>query len=200
MADVERLCRDLFPEGHSIAVRDGLVTGRATVSGETIAILGTADGALIGADLAFALAGAVLEVVEHAPGATILLLVDTGGNNWKYRGRAELETIFTAAGYAPTDAARKVVVSQCRTNFEVQVNGFASRVILGYPTVHFDGSLVEYLSLASNHPTASYNLRPEDPAWRFRTDIPTRTQHFAAGSNPEAPTTTTDCSARRRSR
>jgi malonate decarboxylase gamma subunit len=85
VADVGRLCRDLFPEGHSIAVRDGLVTGRATVAGETIAILGTVDGALIGADLAFALAGEVLDIVERAPGTTILLLVDTGGQRLSRR-------------------------------------------------------------------------------------------------------------------
>ncbi len=109
------------------------------------------------------------------------LLTDVGDNNWKYKPRAELEAIFAAAGYAASDAATKVVVSQCRTNFEVQVNGFASRVILGYPTVHFDGSLVEYLSLVSNHPDVSLNLAPEDPAYRFRTDIPTRSQHYTAG-------------------
>lgn len=109
------------------------------------------------------------------------LVTDVGNSNWKYKSRAELEALFTAAGYAPADAATKVVVSQCRTNFEVQVNGFASRVILGYPTVHFDGSLIEYLSLVSNHPDASLNIAASDPAYKFRTDIPTRSQHYTAG-------------------
>jgi len=132
----------------------------------------------------------------HVKGAVTFpwanLLVDAGGNNWKYKSRAELETLFTAAGYAPSDRDTKVVVSQCRTNFEVQVNGFASRVILGYPTAHFDGSLIEYFSLVSNHPTAAFNLLPTDPAWKFRTDIPSRSRHYQASSNAEAPTTTED--------
>lgn len=111
------------------------------------------------------------------------LLVDVGGGNWKYRSKAELAAIFEAAGYAPSDRSSKVVVSQCRTNFEVQVNGFASRVILGYPTVHYDGSLVEYFSLVSGHPDAALNLQPSDPAYRFRTDTPARSQHYEAGAS-----------------
>jgi malonate decarboxylase gamma subunit len=85
VADVHAVCRTLFPEGYAIEVRDGLVSGRATVSGETVALLGTADGALIGVDLAHALAGEVLDIVDTAPGATILLLVDTGGQRLSRR-------------------------------------------------------------------------------------------------------------------
>lgn len=120
------------------------------------------------------------------------LVTDVGNANWKYKSRADLEALFTAAGYAPTDTSSKVVVSQCRTNFEVQVNGFASRVILGYPTVHFDGSLIEYLSLVSNHPDASLNIAATDPAYKFRTDIPTRAQHYAAGVGDLVSTTEDD--------
>lgn len=132
----------------------------------------------------------------HIKGATTFpwasLLEDVGENNWKYRSKDELEDIFTAAGYTPEHAADTVVVSQCRTNYEVQVNGFASRVVLGYPTVHFDGSLIEFLSLVSDHPDALFNLEPEDPAYKYRTDIPTRLQHYEASDNPEAPSTTED--------
>ncbi len=133
-------------------------------------------------------------VEGHVKGAVSFpwanLLVDVGDNDWKYRPKAEIESIFAAAGYAPGDAASTVIVSQCRTNFEVQVNGFAARLILGYPTVHFDGSLVEYLSLVSNHPTVELNLQPSDPAYRFRTDTPERTQAFEPSGNPEAPSPT----------
>lgn len=133
-------------------------------------------------------------VEGHVRGASTFpwanLLVDAGANNWRYRTKAELEALFTAAGYAPTRRTDTVIVSQCRTNFEVQVNGFAARAILGYPTVYYDGSLVEYFSLVSNHPTSSLNLSESDPAYRFRTDVPTRSQHYVPGENPEAPTTT----------
>jgi thiosulfate/3-mercaptopyruvate sulfurtransferase len=132
----------------------------------------------------------------HVKGAVsfpwVNLLVDRGGNNWQYKPKADLEALFTAAGYSPGDKASRVVVSQCRTNFEVQVNGFAARLVLGYPTVHFDGSLIEYFSLVSNHPSAAFNLSPSDPAYRFRTDVPERSQKYAPSSNPEAPTTTPD--------
>lgn len=137
-----------------------------------------------------------LPLEGHVKGAVTFpwanLLVDVGDNNWKYKNLEDLTALFTAAGYSPEDATDTVVVSQCRTNFEVQVNGFAARVILGYPTVHFDGSLVEYLSLVSNHPTSELNLLPSDPAYVFRTDVPTRSQHYAASANPEAPSTVED--------
>lgn len=133
-------------------------------------------------------------VEGHVKGAVSFpwaaLLVDVGSNNWKYKPKADLATLFQTAGYAPGDAADKVIVSQCRTNFEVQVNGFAARIILGYPTAHFDGSLVEYFSLVSGHPTSSFNLEPSDPAYQYRTDIPTRAQHYTASANAEAPSTT----------
>lgn len=118
------------------------------------------------------------------------LLADAGSNNWKYKTKADLAAVFTAAGYAPGDKATKVIVSQCRTNFEVQVNGFAALNILGYPTVHFDGSLVEYFSLVSGHPDAALNLLPADPAYRFRTDTAARSQRYAPSADPQAPTTT----------
>jgi|GEM_PF-2329757 len=118
------------------------------------------------------------------------LTEDVGAGNWKYKSKSALVAVFATAGYSASDASSKVIVSQCRTNFEVQVNGFAARVILGYPTVHYDGSLVEYFSLVSNHPTSSLNLAPTDPAYKFRTDLPTRSQLYTASGNGEAPSTT----------
>lgn len=84
-----------------------------------------------------------------------------------------------------------MIVSQCRTNFEVQVNGFAARLILGYPTVFFDGSLVEYTSLVSDHPDEALNLRPTDPAYVFRTDTAERSQHYQPGATEDDVATTT---------
>lgn len=118
------------------------------------------------------------------------LLVESGAGNWKYKDKATLAGVFEAAGYAPADKADKVIISQCRTNFEVQVNGFAALHVLGYPTVYFDGSLVEYFSLVSNHPEAAWNLQPGDAAYQFRTDTPTRSQRYTASGNSEAPSTT----------
>lgn len=120
------------------------------------------------------------------------LIKDAGDSNYVYKSKSEIADVFAAAGYEASDAESTVIVSQCRTNFEVQVNGFAARVILGYPTVHFDGSLVEYFSLVSEHPTASFNLAPTDPAYRFRTDTPERSQFYAEAVDTSNPPTTTE--------
>ncbi|MBX3259791.1 MAG: hypothetical protein KF782_08870 [Labilithrix sp.] len=124
------------------------------------------------------------------PWASLVADVDSG--NWKYKSKADLAQIFTTAGYAPSDRTSKVIVSQCRTNFEVQVNGFAARVVLGYPTVHFDGSLVEYFSLVSGHPDASFNIGPSDPAYQYRTDTAARSQRYEASPTAGAPPTTVE--------
>jgi len=132
----------------------------------------------------------------HIKGAVafpwVALVEDVGGSNIKFKTKSALEALYTAAGYAPSDRSSKVIVSQCRTNFEAQVNGFASRQILGYPTVFFDGSLVEYTSLVENHPDTALNLRPTDPAYRFRTDTAARSQKWVAGANGAPATTTRD--------
>lgn len=109
----------------------------------------------------------------HLPGAKTFPwadLLQAAVTGFKYKTKAELRTLFANAGYTQGTT----VVSQCRTNFEAQVNGFASQNILGYPSVFYDGSLVEWTSLVSNYPDPSgdiINLSPSDPAFAFRTDI-----------------------------
>lgn len=96
------------------------------------------------------------------PWVNLLSSADTG---FKYLSKSELKTLFTNAGYT----SGTTVVSQCRTNFEAQVNGFASLNILGYPTTYYDGSLVEWTSLSANHPVSSFNkIATTSP---FRTDL-----------------------------
>ncbi len=81
---------------------------------------------------------------------------------YRYKSKAALKTIFANRGY--TSGA--TVVSQCRTNFEAQVNGFAAVNILGYPTTYYDGSLVEWTSLVAGHPSSALNRVPTDFKWR----------------------------------
>ena len=96
------------------------------------------------------------------PWVNLLSSADTG---FKFLSKSELKTLFTNAGYT----SGTTIVSQCRTNFEAQVNGFASLNILGYPTTFYDGSLVEWTSLTANHPVTSFNkISASSP---FRTDI-----------------------------
>ncbi|MBM9588874.1 sulfurtransferase [Leptospira sp. 201903075] len=84
---------------------------------------------------------------------------------YRYKSKAALKAIFTNKGY--TSGA--TVVSQCRTNFEAQVNGFAALNILGYPSTYYDGSLVEWTALVAGHGTSSINQVPSDFKWRTDT-------------------------------
>lgn len=75
----------LFPGGHDVRIDGDLIHGAATVAGQRVTVLGTANHAAIGVELAFALAGRVLEVVGARPGEPILLLVDTDGQRLRRR-------------------------------------------------------------------------------------------------------------------
>ena len=79
------LLGELFPDGHAVRIGGDLITGSAQVGGTAIAVIGTANSAPIGIELACALAGAVLEVVRTQPGRPILLLVDTEGQRLRRR-------------------------------------------------------------------------------------------------------------------
>ncbi|MDV6237235.1 sulfurtransferase [Leptospira ellisii] len=103
---------------------------------------------------------------------------------YRFKDKNTLAGIFAGTGVggaAYTPGA--TIVSQCRTNFEAQVNGFASLNILGYPTVFYDGSLVEWTSLVAGYPDVangtSFNKLPADS--KFRTDLP-ELSHAPAGT------------------
>lgn len=73
------LLDQLFPEGHEVTVDDWLVSGRATVAGQPVAVLGTTNHVFIGIREAVALSGKILDLVESQPGLPIIMLVDNNG-------------------------------------------------------------------------------------------------------------------------
>jgi malonate decarboxylase gamma subunit len=79
MPDVLALCRELFPDGHDVRVDGDFVVGSGSTKAGAVAVVGTCNRAGIGVDLAYRLAGAVLDVVESHPTRPILMLVDTQG-------------------------------------------------------------------------------------------------------------------------
>jgi malonate decarboxylase gamma subunit len=85
MMDARILLDQLFPSGHKIAF-DGLYFDGVgqTPQGE-VAVIGSVDAAPIGVELAFRMAGAVLDIVRDHPGRPILLLVDTQGQRLSHR-------------------------------------------------------------------------------------------------------------------
>ncbi|TGL39769.1 sulfurtransferase [Leptospira perdikensis] len=110
-----------------------------------------------------------LALFEGIPdsGSTAGVTATAFANGYRYKSKAALAAIFTNKGYS----AGKTVISQCRTNFEAQVNGFAALNVLGYPTAFYDGSLVEWTALIAAHTDSSINQIPADYKWR--TDLAT---------------------------
>jgi malonate decarboxylase gamma subunit len=76
---LDALLNALFGRKHDVTDQDQLIRGTGELATGTIAVLGTSGPAAIGARLALALAGAVLETVERHPGRPILFLVNTSG-------------------------------------------------------------------------------------------------------------------------
>ncbi len=79
------LATTLFGSDHGIA-RDGdFLQGTVVFDGEPITVIGTTDHAPIGVRLALAQARAVLDTVARHPGRTLLLLIDTQGQQLRRR-------------------------------------------------------------------------------------------------------------------
>ncbi|WP_411823484.1 sulfurtransferase [Leptospira sp. 'Mane'] len=97
-------------------------------------------------------------------------LLGDSTTGFKFVSKDSLKTIFANKGYT----SGKTVISQCRTNFEAQVNGFAALNILGYPTAFYDGSLVEWTSLSAAHPASEFNKVPTSFKWRTDSDTVSR--------------------------
>lgn len=83
--DTRALLAALFPEGHVVIQQGDFLSGTGTVAGNTITVVGTANHAAIGVELAQAMAGDVLRTVQAYSGRPILLLVDTQGQRLRHR-------------------------------------------------------------------------------------------------------------------
>ncbi len=83
--DAHLLLDSLFPVGHAVTFDGTFFTGTGTTRVETVAVIGSIDKAAIGVELAFRMAGVVLDTVRHHPGRAIVLLVDTQGQRLTHR-------------------------------------------------------------------------------------------------------------------
>lgn len=81
----ETLLEKLFPQGCDVAFDGEYFNGRGRCGDVDVAVLGARDGAAVGVELAYRMAGAVLDVVRDHPGRPILLLVDTVGQRLSRR-------------------------------------------------------------------------------------------------------------------
>ncbi|MCP1673417.1 malonate decarboxylase gamma subunit [Natronocella acetinitrilica] len=78
-ARTAHLLDELFGSGHGVVVDAPLVSGHAKLDGRDVAVIGTTGQVHIGARIALALAGHVLDVVRDTPGRPIVLIVDNSG-------------------------------------------------------------------------------------------------------------------------
>jgi malonate decarboxylase gamma subunit len=83
--DWKTLTEQLFPEGCDIGKHDCFLSGTATVSGNTVTVIGTTEHTPIGIEIALAQARAILETVRRHPGRPIIILVDTQGQRLRHR-------------------------------------------------------------------------------------------------------------------
>ena len=83
--DWKTLAASLFPGGHTITEQDQFLSGTAQVGAQTVAVVGTAEHAPIGVEIALAQARFILRTVREHPGRPILILVDTVGQRLRHR-------------------------------------------------------------------------------------------------------------------
>jgi malonate decarboxylase gamma subunit len=91
------LATRLFGERHGIVQDGDILRGTAQFDGAPIAVIGTTNHAAIGVELALAQARVVLDTIARHSGRTILLLIDTQGQ--QLRRRDELVGINRAMAH-----------------------------------------------------------------------------------------------------
>ena len=75
----------LFPNGHSITVRNGLVTGSGSLAGQNIHVVGIDGDTALGVDGALLLSRAVLDAVRAGDKTPILVVVDSDSQRMSRR-------------------------------------------------------------------------------------------------------------------
>jgi len=94
MDKINQVCAKAFPLGYNISIHGDMVSGTAKTSLGEVALIGTVNQAAVGVDLAYELAGKVLDIVRHSPGMPIVILVDTQGQKLSRR-----DELLGNAGY-----------------------------------------------------------------------------------------------------
>ncbi|MGU3667414.1 biotin-independent malonate decarboxylase subunit gamma [Methylobacterium sp. A49B] len=82
---LDEILASLFPGGHDVAVRDGLVTGSGPFAGGRIHVVGIDGDTPLGVDGALVLSRAVLDAVRAGDRAPILVVVDSDSQRMSRR-------------------------------------------------------------------------------------------------------------------
>lgn len=81
----QTLVEALFGQAHTVTRSGDVISGEASLQGQTLAVVGTTDHAAIGVETALAQARVILETVQNHPRRPVLLLVDTQGQRLRHR-------------------------------------------------------------------------------------------------------------------
>src|SRR5271165_3161545 len=83
---LDNILASLFPNGHSVTVADGLISGKGPLpGGNDCHVLGIAGESPLGVEGALALAGHVLEIAAETDHAPILMLIDSSSQRMSRR-------------------------------------------------------------------------------------------------------------------
>ncbi|RHX84550.1 sulfurtransferase [Leptospira stimsonii] len=89
----------------------------------------------------------------------------------QFKTKAQIQNLFSAAGFV----SGQTIITYCRTNVRSTVTGFASVAILGIPTRYYDGSWVEWGSLATDNRAISDDMKwsnlPAVSPWKTNLSI-----------------------------
>lgn len=120
----------------------------------------------------------VTPIEGHIKGAANIpfanLLVDTTVS-FQFKTKSQIKSVFEAAGYQ----SGQTVITYCRTNVRSTITGFAAISIIGVPTRYYDGSWIEWGSLATDNRNIS-----DDQKWSNLAAVsPWRTNASAVTDN-----------------
>lgn len=83
--DWQALAQQLFAAGHELRADGDFLCGTVSFEGEPLTVVGSTNHAPIGVRLALAQARVVLDTIARHPGRSILLLIDTQGQQLRRR-------------------------------------------------------------------------------------------------------------------
>ncbi|GBF38818.1 sulfurtransferase [Leptospira johnsonii] len=97
----------------------------------------------------------------HVKGAKNLPFANFINANKEFLAKSDLQNLLSTNGYSEG----QTIIAYCRTNVRSSITGFATLAILGYPTRFYDGSWVEWGSLAYDSNGVWSNISAVS-AWR----------------------------------
>ncbi len=103
----------------------------------------------------------------HIKGAKNIPFTDFINGNKEFLSKSDLANLLSTNGFSNG----QTILTYCRTNVRSSITGFATFAILGYPTRFYDGSWVEWGSLAFDTNSTWSNLSAISPWQTDKTSV-----------------------------